>query len=131
MVKVQIPLYRDAGHPATATVTLAAMPVNGNTVTIAGVVYTFGVDFTGIDQYEIAKSLVAVINADPDCERNPVPNTQPIKNCYALFYGRVVRLIATFPGTAGNSLALSTNNSAAFVVSGATFTGGAAAGAIP
>ena len=124
--------YRSDGHPATASVLVHASvkPVVGNTITIQGVVYTFGTDFVGEEPMIVARSLVAAINADPNTDLNALPNTQPVKNYYAIFYGRLVRLIATFPGTGGNAMTLATNNAAAFIISGATFTGGTAANAV-
>ena len=124
--------YRSDGHPAAGHLTVSANmpPVVGNTVTIGGDVYTFGTDFLGSDPLAIAMSLVAAINAEPNNELNALPNTKLVKSYYAVFYGRKIVLVATFPGTGGNAMGIATNNSAAFAVSGATFTGGTAANAV-
>jgi hypothetical protein len=127
-----VELYRASGQPATASVTMHASvePAVGDSVTIGGQAYVFGTHFTGSDPMARAKSLVAAINAEPNTTLNPVPDTQPIKNYYAVFYGRLVRLISTHGGVIGNSITLATSNAAAFIVSGATFTGGVAAGTL-
>jgi phage tail sheath gpL-like len=120
--------YRTLGHPATASVTVTAnaVPATTSTITIDGTVYTYGTDFIGDLPVTIARSLVAAINAEPNSELNALPNTQPIKRYWAMYYGRLVRLIATFGGTGGNSLALATNDVKSFTVSGSVFSGGAA-----
>jgi hypothetical protein len=123
--------YRAGGHPATAAIRVAGLPEAGQSVTIAGQEYVYGVHFTGADKFEIAKSLVATINAEPNSMLNPGDN-QPIKNYYAIFYSDLIRLVCTFPGPGGNALALATNASGVFEISGGTFVGGAGPGsAIP
>jgi hypothetical protein len=130
MMNYFVERYRSDGHPATASITVAKMPTAGDTVTIQGIVYAYRTNFVGIDELEVAKSLVATINAEPNSNLNPVPENQPVRNYYAIFYGRVVRLVATFPGVGGNAMTLTTTNATAFVLSGAVFAGGTAAGAV-
>jgi len=127
-----VELYRASGQPATGAITMHASvePVIGDSVTIGGQAYVLGTHFSGADPMARAKSLVAAINAEPNTTLNPVPDTQPVKNYYAVFYGRLVRLIATTGGVIGNSITLATSNAAAFQISAATFTGGVAAGAL-
>lgn len=117
--------YRVAGQPATGTVTVVSMPAVADTVTINGIVYTYGSDgWIGRNMTEVAQYLAAAINAD----RNRMQfhaQTNPINAVYAVYYGNVVRIIATEPGTSGNSITQATSNSTAFVVSGATLASGA------
>lgn len=112
------------GLPATLRVQIGALPSVGNTLTIDSVVYTFGTDFFGEDSITIAQNLAAAI-ATPLTARNSATQVPaPVKSVTAYAYGPYTTVIATVPGTAGNSLAASTNNSAAFILSGATFAGG-------
>ena len=118
--------YKTCGLPATATVTIPKEPTVGTTITVNGTVFTYGSSgFTGRTREEVAQWLAAGVNADRN-KQDRHTNTNPISSVFAMHYGNVVRLIATEPGVAGNSLTLATSVATEFVLSGATFTGGAA-----
>lgn len=119
-----ISTYRPFGQPAAASVTVLRVPAAGKTVTVNGTVFTMGTDFHGRNVWELAQALAASVNADRG-ELNLQPMVgSPVKSFYAFALGTVVWLIATVPGTGGNSFALTTNDSASFTVSGANFSGG-------
>lgn len=116
--------YRADGTQAVATVTVLVVPTAGTTVTVNGVVYTYGsAGWTGRTREEVAQYLTAAINADRSKQQFHT-KTNPVADVWAMHYGNVVRLIASEPGTAGNSLTLATSVAAEFTVSGATFSGG-------
>lgn len=129
--------YMPYGRPAVATVTFVGTPAAGNTLTINGVVYTFGTDwgsrFSGsfTPNYvpgSSVRDLAELINGVDDQGRGSLA-LLPNATVFARAAGNKLLLFAREPGTAGNSYTLSTNNSAAFVVSGATFSGGTAGSA--
>lgn len=122
-----VELYRALGRPATASVIVLKVPTGTPTVTINGVVYTYGTNFVGQTVHEIAKHLCAAVNADRSLYGFGHDKTNPISLVWAMYYGATVILIATEPGTGGNSLTLATSSAEHFTVSGATFSGGAAA----
>lgn len=124
--------YMPFGRPAVATVTFAGTPIAGNTLTINGVVYTFGTDWgsrfagTFTPNYvpgSSVRDLAELINGVDDQGRGSL-TILPNATIFARAAGNKLLLFAREPGIAGNSYTLSTNNSAAFVVSGATFSGG-------
>lgn len=127
--------------PATASVTVIAQPVAGNTITINGVVLTgvagartsgnndFSVAGTTRDAIaaEILAALLDVNNSfiEPPNVGAPLGGAKDDSSTVAP-NGLVTFLAGpSFPGTAGNALTLATNNPAAFTISGATFAGGA------
>lgn len=119
--------YRPFGLQAAGYLTVLHVPEVGDTVAIAGVTYTFGTDFFGQSVNEVALSLASTINADRAYFHvNPAKQLNPSRSVYAIFYGNIISIIASVPGTAGNSLALVTSNALAITVSGATLSGGAA-----
>lgn len=118
-----ISTYRPFGQPASATVTVNSVPAAGATVTVAGVAYTYGTNFFGLHPNQVAEALAATLNADRG-NLHLTSNRTAVKSVYAFTIGPVVALMATVPGTAGNSLALATSDSISFTISGATFSGG-------
>ena len=113
---------------ATITINNAAI-VAADTVTItvgAGAqVLTEGVDFTtGATAAATATSLATAINAVAALTPG-FPAPPQADGVRASASGGVVTLRATLGGTSGNAIALATGNVAAFVLSGATFAGGA------
>jgi len=122
--------YRPFGQPATATVVIKNVPAAADTVTIDGVVYTYGVDFVGSNELQVAQSLTAAVNGDRNRVDLAPTVITPIRSVYALYYGKTIRLIATIPGSVGNAITLATSTAANFTVSGATFSGGADSGSV-
>lgn len=118
-----ISTYRPFGQPASGTVKVISVPAAGKTVSVAGVAYTYGTHFFGRHIYEIARSLAATINADRG-EIDLTANRVAIKSTYAFVLGDTVVIIATVPGTDGNSIALATSDSGSFTVSAAALAGG-------
>jgi hypothetical protein len=117
-------VYRPFGQPAWATVQFKSIPSSGDTVTIAGTVFTYGTDFSGaVSPVRAAEALKAAINSDIEYS---YANTtkQPIRTFSAWYYNDTVFVYATAPGTAGNAMTLATSNSAAINISGATFANG-------
>lgn len=126
--------YMPYGRPAVASVTFLNPAITGNTLTINGVIYTFGTDWgsrfsgTFTPNYvpgSSVRDLAELINGVDDQGRGSLA-ILPNATVFARAAGSKLLLFAREPGTAGNSYTLSTNNSAAFVVSGATFSGGSA-----
>lgn len=123
------------GRPAVATVTFGtSAPVAGNTLTINGIAYTYGTDWgsrfsgTFTPNYvpgSSVRDLAELINGTDDQGRGSLTSS-PNNTVYARAAGATLLLFAREPGTAGNAYTLSTSNSTAFVVSGATFSGGTA-----
>ncbi len=122
----QLALYRPYGQQAEGSVTVAEMPTAGNTVTINGDVYTFGTTFEGSTRYQVAANLAAAINAERNIYGHRHNQTTLIRLYAAQYFGTIVKIFATAPGTAGNAITLATNNATAFTVSGATLADGAA-----
>lgn len=116
-----LPNYRPFGQPATAKVTILAVPVNGTTVTIGGTTFTYGTDFGGRDVRKVAENLAVFINSPIGTDFTSV-----VRKYYAEPRGNVVVLIATEPGATGNSIGLTTSNVLFFQLSGSTFAGGVA-----
>lgn len=132
-MKQFLPSYRPFGQPAEGYVLFGInkQPVSGQTVTINGDVYVFGTDFNGNSAMDAASSLASAVNADPNNDLSS--NDVIAKPYFAAFYGRKVKILATEPGTGGNSITLATNVGSA-TLSGATLAGGtngAQDGAIP
>lgn len=125
--------YMPFGRPAVATVTFTGRPSSGNTVTINGVTYTYGTDwgsrFLSVQQIyspvSSARDLAELINGSIESDRGSLA-VSPNMSIFARVAGATLLLFAREPGVAGNAYTLSTNNSTAFVISGATFSGGTA-----
>lgn len=130
-----IPSYRPYGQPAVAYVDFLKQPGTGDTITINGVAYVFGTNVFGVGRSVFAncQAFAEAIRGEPNNDGHSVRN--PISGVTAIAYGSTsgqatarLFLLATEPGTGGNALTLTTNNSATFAVSGATFSGGTATG---
>ena len=132
--------YRFSGNPATATITVVGVPPAGATVTIGGVVFTIGLDVFPVDAsvsdrgayQSVAEAICAAVNSDKTKSNlfDIGVHSNPFRPFYAMYYGNIVRLGASNPGTLGSSLALATSSSASFVLSGAGFTGGGEGAAV-
>lgn len=114
---------------ATGSYVVGGQPTAADTITVNGVALTFRSTLTGAaDEIligataaETAANIADVINADP--ERF---------NVSASVSGTTVTLTAEDIGTAGNSITIAEGvTSASFTVSGATLSGGNAAGDVP
>ena len=130
-----IDYYRPFGQQAFGTVQVLKMPSAGNKITLDGVDYAFGTDFGGDTVNRVAEGLAAAINSDrarmcllPTACTPTGTKYSPVKSVFAIFVANVVWLIATQPGTDGNSITLTTDTSTVFTVSGATLTGGTTSG---
>ena len=122
-----VPQYRGDGVQASGTITVNQVPTNGSdTISVNGITYTAGTDFRYREgTYGVATAITAMLNADPDLQHLH-SDTDLWKGVNAQQYGNVVRIWASAPGTAGNSIALATNNTTTFTLSGSTLTGGSA-----
>lgn len=120
-----IDYYRPFGQPAQGGITIASLPTTGDAVAIDGVTYAYGTHFFGNDLFRIAESLASAINADRSRQHLHIASSV-IRSTYAVFIGTTVVIVATVPGTAGNSITLTTDNATAFVLSNATLEGGTA-----
>jgi hypothetical protein len=116
--------YRPEGEPASGTVTFAAIPTAGDSVTVNGTAYVFGTDFfnQGNSVNAVAEGLAAAINADRHRNHLHV-NTSLIRPYYAVYYGNKVVIVAVAPGSAGNAITLA-KSGANISVSGSTLSGG-------
>lgn len=115
--------YLSAGRPASGLVTINFAPAIGDTVTVDGTVYTFGTDFFGPTPAIAAESLAGAMSGNWRVRLSSHPTTL-VRSHYGRALGNFVVVIATVPGTGGNSLALAVSNSTRFTVSGATLAGG-------
>lgn len=113
------------GLPASQTVTVNKVPVAGTTLTIDGTAYTMGTDFRGETRESVALAIEQLIRAD--LGNVDIGSSNPAKTTTAVSYGNVVRVLASVPGTAGNSITLATSDSTAFTLGGATLANGTAA----
>lgn len=116
---------------ATGSVVVAAVPSNGDTVTIGGTVVTFVTPpgnwndeapagnnvYIGTTTAQTAQNFAAFLNGSTD--------SNLVKFGYTLS-GSTVNLTAKQIGTAGNALTLATSDTGAFTLSGATLSGGTA-----
>lgn len=109
---------------ATGTIAVAALPADGDTVTIGGTAITFKTAnptgnqvLIGATVAATAQNLLAFLLGSLD--------TNLVKFRYTLATATIT-LTAAVLGTAGNSLTLATSNGTAFTVSGATLASGAA-----
>lgn len=116
---------------ATGTIVVAAVPTNGDTVTVQGTVVTFNTPIAGnvnqnpipnqvlftssMTTAQVAQALQAVLDSSTDANLS--------KMTYTLS-GSTVTATAGIPGTGGNAFTLATSNATAFTVSGANLTGG-------
>lgn len=109
--------YCGDGLQASAVHTCIKLPTT-QTVTIDGIVYTFGTDvfYNGTRIEDAVLSLCYAINGDPGTYGTRHSFTQPCGSIYAIAYGTKFRTIAKVPGTAGNSLAVTTSSSTYFTV---------------
>lgn len=120
------------GRPATATVRIAAIPTVNDTLTINGTVLTFtGVQGVGNffsnrgTLYDVARSITMAVNGDSESYSDKHLRDGPFVELFAVQYSTIIRMYANQGGVGGNAFTLATSNPVAFVISGATFTGGA------
>jgi len=124
--------YRPFGQQATGTVTFNAVPVTDATVTIGGVAFIFNDDFasaanfTGSNAALCARSLCECINSTPIKYLKTHNNLNGFRTFFAMYYGNVVVVVATEPGTGGNviGVVVSGDTNGAIAVSGAVLAGG-------
>jgi hypothetical protein len=116
---------------ASGTVAVAAVPNDGDTVTIQGTVITFNLQTqvgqlpaanqvlftTSMTTAQIAQAFLAVLKASVDANL--------VKMTYTLSSSTITATAVAY-GTAGNAYTLATSNGTAFTVSGATLSGGTA-----
>lgn len=120
-------LSLSGGANASATITFAALPTAGQTVTVNGVVFTTRTTtsslanarefFVGASVSECAANLAAAVASAMDAN---------LADISAASAAGVVTLTANTPGTAGNAFTLTSTTAA--TLSGATFSGGVAVG---
>lgn len=109
---------------ASGTVTVAAVPVAGDTVTIAGTAVTFVAANPSGNQVLIGATAAATaVNFVNFLVGSSDSNL--IKATYSL-NGAVLTVTAAAIGTGGNALTLATSDGTAFTLSGATLSGGTA-----
>lgn len=124
----KLPIYQPFGLPATATVQLLHDLVAGDKITVNGDDFIFGTHFFTSGQGAGNKadaliSLADAINGIASSQARTI-NTALVRDYRAIVNGTILVLVATVPGTGGNSLTLTTNASTRILVSGATFSGG-------
>jgi hypothetical protein len=113
---------------ASGTILVAALPAAGDTLTIGGTAIAFavavpdvapppGTVYIGATTALTAQALLAFLNGSTDVNL--------VKFTYALNNATITATSAV-PGTGGNALTLTTSDSAAFTLSGATLAGGTA-----
>lgn len=113
---------------ASGTVLIAALPVDGDTLTIGGTVITFknavpdvappaNTVYIGATTALTAQALLALLEASTDANL--------VKFTYTLSASTITATAAA-TGTGGNALTLATSDATAFTLSGATLSGGVA-----
>jgi hypothetical protein len=119
--------YMPFGLPATGYFTVSAVPAIGMTITAGLRTYTFGTDFSGNSTFDVAKSLSNAINACRNILGSAIGDAtlgNPINFLYASYTGTRVYVIATVPGLSGNTIPISSSDTASISVSGTTMAGG-------
>lgn len=110
------------GVAATGTYTFVGNPVDGNTIILNGVTWTFKTTVSGISQTKIGTNLAETLNqlaADLATSNN---SSLTVAN-YAIATGTVLNITYGQLGTAGNAYTLAAGTYGG-VVSGATLSGG-------
>lgn len=116
---------------ASGTITIAAVPTNGDTLTIGGTVLTFStppgayqeLPFSGLTVYLQgttalqAQSLLDALEASTDAN---------LVKCNYSLSGSTITATSKTIGTGGNALTLATSDTGAFTLSGSTLASGAA-----
>lgn len=118
--------HMDAGSAAvaaTGTITFAANPTAGNTITINGVVFTFIAGASTATDINIGANLVATL-AEAKAVLNASTDASVDDATYDHNGSNAITITHDTPGTGGNSFTLAAS---AATVSGATLSGGAAA----
>jgi hypothetical protein len=120
------------GAPAASgTITFTTNPASGDSVTIAGVTYTFRSTFTpaayevqiGATKEATASNLKAAINSEGIVGTTYTGGTERLPGIIASVITNVVTVTATLPGSTGNEYGLAKTGSA-ITLSGSTLTGG-------
>lgn len=117
-----LPDYRPYGDPARGLITILKNLNAGDTITINGDVYTFGIDFTGENFSRAAASLVSAIRGEGN-ETYYATTAKVFRNYSAYLVGNAIVVFCSQPGTGGNAFTLATSTTSV-QLSGATFTGG-------
>lgn len=120
-----IDYYRPFGQQAYGTLTFIKQLAAGDAITVAGVAYTAGTTFAiGQTLNETAANFAAAVNSDRARYSAYHSQTTPMRSVFAIFYGAIVAIVATAPGTAGNSITI-VGVSAKVTASAATLANGA------
>lgn len=119
-----LPEYRPNGQPARALILIKDTLQAGDTVTVNGDDYVFGLQFSGPNASRASQSLVAAIRGQGN-ETYFATSATVFRDYSAYEVGPAIVVFATAPGTAGNAYTL-VSNTPRISVSDATFTGGAA-----
>lgn len=119
--------YCGDGLQASAVHTILKLPTT-STITIDGIVYTFGTNvlYNGTRIEDAVLSLCYAINGDPGTYGTRHLFTLPSGSIFAIAYGNKFRTIAKVPGTAGNSLAVTESSSGAIIAVTTPLSGGTA-----
>lgn len=117
-----LPDYRPFGDPARGLITILKNLNAGDTITINGDVYTFGIDFTGENFSRAAASLVSAIRGEGN-ETYYATTAKVFRNYSAYLVGNAIVVFCSQPGTGGNAYTLATSTTSV-TISGATFSGG-------
>jgi hypothetical protein len=125
-----IEYYRLGGQPAMVKITIDKLPAAGSAVVIDGVIYTYGTIFWGTTVEQVVQSLTDAINANRSTYAYRHLSTDLIKTHCAAWMGKVIVVMATYPGVDGNSMAISTTDPTSYVLSSATFSGGSDGGSL-
>lgn len=121
-------MYMVAGKPAFASVIFNNVNPATGTITINGVAYTHGTDWSGLtgafySPTVSARAFAELVNGANEDNRAGLIAV-PSVEVFARVIGNKVLLVSRTPGTAGNALTLATSNATSFTISGATFSGG-------
>lgn len=116
--------YRPFGLQASGYITFAQNPAVDAEIVVDDVTYVAGTTFTiGDGPAQTAANFAAAVNADRTGYGVTHTALLPNRSVFAIFYGNKVVIVATQPGTAGNSIVL-TSDTDAVLVSAGTLGGG-------
>ncbi len=119
-----IEYYRPFGQQAFGYIVVNSKPTATPNIVIGGTTLTYKTHFFGDTPQQICQSLVAVINSDLSRQDLGFTTTF-VRSVYAVQVpGNIVIVVATEPGLGGNNLVLTTTDSNAFTLSGATLASG-------
>lgn len=116
-------LVTEGGTKATGKITIATQPVDGDTVTVNGVVFTFKTSGSGGTQVTIG----ATAGATATALNNALNASQAPAVSAASYAVAASAITVTYKtaGTAGNAFTLASSNATNVTITGAKLTGGA------